>query len=302
MIYNDRILIPSVRYEIWGWPAAVNLTLGGTAAGFYLFALISTEVFLQVGAVYPLFRYNLVSLLLVAAGFLTVGIEAGSPFRGKFLLYHLKKSWMSREVLAGLVLILFAAADWVHPLPVFKIVAAVSAAGLLVSQGFMVVRARAVTAWTNLWIPFHFVASGLALGFGFFLFWSAELAQTTVPAPTLLLGLVGLLSSLLFWSLIVRPKEDPVEDYAAVHLRETLSMTLSCGVGCTVPILLVIAAMIAAQAGGAGATARLLCLFTSICVLTGGSIQRTAIILQANTLRAVRPGRPYYHEPACPRP
>ena len=46
----DPIMIPSVRYEIWGWPAVVNFVLGGTAASFYLFSLLDAVLFSQAGA------------------------------------------------------------------------------------------------------------------------------------------------------------------------------------------------------------------------------------------------------------
>lgn len=293
-------MIPSMRHEIWGWPAAVNVILGGTAGGFFLFSFLNTELCLQAKAAFPLFRYNIVSPFLVAAGFLTVGIEAGSPLRGIFLLHHLKKSWMSREVLIGLMFILFGLLDWIYPSAAIKFLGAAAAAGLLVCQGFMVFRARAVTAWNNYLIPYSFVASGLAMGFGFSLFWSSALTHTIISTPILLFGLISLISNLVVWFIFVKPQSGPIEDRALIHLRDPLSMTLTLGFGHIVPILSVLAIIILAKIGSTDSTILVLFIFTGICILTGGVIQKIALILQANALHAVKSGQPQYHMPLCP--
>jgi DMSO reductase anchor subunit len=300
MSKTDNILIPSVRHEIWGWPAAVNLMLGGTAAGFFLFGFLETEWFHHATGTSPFFRYTLVCPLLVVAGFITVGIEAGRPMRGKFLLHHVKRSWMSREVFSGLLFILFALADWIHPLPVLKALGVSAAVSLMVCQGFMVFRARAVTAWAGLLIPCYFVTSALVLGFGLTLVWSAALTRTVLTSPLLLIGLIGICVNLTAWFSLVRPKTDPIEDSSWFHLRDPLSMTLTIGFGHLVPGLLLISLTILAEADYAGDATHLLYLFTSVCILTGGIIQKTALILQANTLLPIRSGQPRYNQPICP--
>jgi DMSO reductase anchor subunit len=299
---NNNILIPTTRHEVWGWPAAANFILGGTACGFFLFSLIDTELFQQAKAAIPLFGHHIISPFFVALGFLTVGVEAGSPRRGVFLLHHLKKSWMSREVLAGMLFILFALSDAVQPNIAFKISSATAAAGLMLCQGFMVFRARAITAWSSYLIPCYFITSGLMLGFGFLLFWSTTVGQTTVSAPILFLGLLGLFVNLVFWYMIVRPKRSRIEDRAVIHLRHPLSMTITFGFGHVVPILLVSTILVLTFANSVHHVTYAQCTIAGICILAGGIVQKIAFILQANALCAVISGNPKYHAPYCPGP
>ena len=66
--------------------------------------------------------------------------------------------------------------------------------------------------------------------------------------------------------------------------------TLSLGAGPVVPSLLIIAAAVAAAAGVFGETGRWLYLVAGLLILVGGTVQRTALILQANAMRAVSAG------------
>lgn len=294
-----KIVIPSVRYEIWGWPAAVNFILGGTAAGFYLFGLLDTTWFQQGVPAAPWLRHNWLGPFLAAAGFLIVGMEAGRPSHGIYLLHHLKRSWMSREVLAGMLFFFFSLADWIFPAATLKAAAAASAAGLLFSQGLMVFRAPAVVAWSRCVTPVHSMVEGLAMGFGLYLVWTAAISRTTISVNLLLPGMVCLAVSLALWCLIVRPKADLIEDRAVAYLRDTLSMTLTMGFGQMVPLLLVIVMAIMNGMGLHAAAVRWVALLAGLCIIFGGAFQKTALILQANTLHPIKASTPRFNRPDC---
>jgi len=295
----EKIVIPSVRYEIWGWPAAVNFILGGTAAGFYLFGLLDMIWFQPGVQAAPWLRHNLLGPFLAAAGFLIVGMEAGRPSRGIYLLHHLKRSWMSREVLAGILFIFFPLADWIFPAPILKAAAAVSAAGLLFCQGLMVYKAPAIVAWSRSVTPVHSMIAGLAMGFGLYLVWTAAISRTTISLNLLLLGMVCLAVSLALWCQIVRPKTDPIEDRAAAYFRNALSMTLTMGFGQMVPLLMVIAMAVMNGVGLYAAAVRWVALLAGLCIIFGGALQKTALILQANTLHPIKASTPRFNRPDC---
>lgn len=299
---STNIQIPPTRYEIWGWPAAANLILGGTACGFFLLSMLNIEAYMQDKAVFALLRSNIISPILVALGLLTVGIEAGRPLRGIFLFHHLKRSWMSREVLAGMLFILFALSDAVLPNVAFKSISVAAAMGFMLCQGFMVYRAKAVTAWISYLIPLYFITSGLILGFGFLLFWSTAFVPTDTPATTLLLGLFGLLANLILWHMIVKPKTIASEDRSVIHLRNTLSMTMTFGFGHLVPILLLLAILIFSYTHSFDNATFALSMITGACIFAGGITQKIGVILQANAIREIRSGKPQHQVPSCPGP
>lgn len=301
MIRNDNILIQATRHEIWGWPAVVNLLMGSTAAGYYLFSLLNIELCQQIKAVFPLFRYNFITPILVATGLITVGIEAGSPLRGIFLLHHLRRSWMSREVLTGFAFIAFALLDWIQPLVIYKLLGAITAIGFLTCQGQMVSRACAVTAWNNHLVTAYYMASGLSTGFGFLLLWSSIFAQSTISALIYVCGLICLVSTFIIWLCVIKPKSDPWENKSLIHLRNPFSMRLTIGVGLVMPILLSLAIVVLTAFGFVSGNNIFLPLMTGFCVLIGGAVQKTAFLLQANSLRPIAAGQPIYHDPPCHR-
>jgi DMSO reductase anchor subunit len=180
-------LIPPQRQALWGWPAVLNFFLGGAGAGAYVVAALA-------GGLDPSPLLRLCSWLgpaLVLGGFAAVATEAGRPLRGPRVLARVRTSWMSRELWIGGAFVLFAAADLLFPLRLHRLQAVAAALLLALAQGFIVRRARGVTAWDVPMMPGLFVLWSLVSGAGLYL----TLAAATGQAPRR--AVVGALLALL---------------------------------------------------------------------------------------------------------
>ncbi len=78
------VVTQRTRQSVWGWPAVLNLTLGGTGAGF--FYLLSYFLAILNGGI-PV-GTGIVAAAFIALGFLALTLEMGGPFRGGYLLSH----------------------------------------------------------------------------------------------------------------------------------------------------------------------------------------------------------------------
>lgn len=155
-------LIPPVRQALWGPPAVVNFTLGGIGAGLYVCAALTA----WLGPSPAVTLAAWLGPALVVAGFGAVALEAGRPGRGPRVMARLRTSWMSRELLAGGAFAAFALAEFVRPHAFLRLLAVASALMLALAQGFIVRRARGVTAWDVPLVPLVFLASALVSGAG----------------------------------------------------------------------------------------------------------------------------------------
>jgi hypothetical protein len=194
---------------------------------------------------------------------------------------------MSREVLAGIVFVGFAVLDAVFPAVLFKVPAVLGASGLLLSQGFMVNRSKAVAAWSRKIIPLHFVASGMTLGFGLLLI-SAPVANH-VPSPRLIgLGMAFMFLSFVLWMQWVYLSGEESAAQAASALRRTESIAISVGLGHVFPLLLLICLLLLGPLPPTSATSGVLCLLSGGTILVGGVFQKGALLLQSNLFRGLR--------------
>jgi DMSO reductase anchor subunit len=162
-------LIKHRRFEVWGWQAFVNFTLGGMATGFYILIIAIDFILGDTPALLHSNTLKLIPPILVALGFLAVATEAGQPARGLYLIRNLRSSWMSRETVAGALFISATAADCFLPHIGLRILAIAAASGFLLSQGFIVYRACALPAWNVPIIPVYFISSSFSMGFGLWL-------------------------------------------------------------------------------------------------------------------------------------
>lgn len=227
-------LIPARPQALWGWPAVLNFALGGLGAGVYVSAV--------AGAGFaPSPAVTLASWIgpaLVLAGFAAVATEAGRPLRGPRVLTRVATSWMSRELLIGGVFVVFVAADMLFPLRLHRIQAAAVALLLVLAQGFIVRRARGVTAWDMPLIPLVFLASALVSGAGLYLL--AEAASGRPPRAAVLVAVLALLaSSLALWVRYLSWSPEPVFARAVECLTEGRASLLIARGGYLAPFALV---------------------------------------------------------------
>jgi DMSO reductase anchor subunit len=207
-------LLAGTPQTVWGVPAVLNFTLGGIGAGFYVAATLAgaaggTDTGAAAGWLGP---------ALVLAGFLAVAGEAGRPLRGARVFARVATSWMSRELWLGGAFIGLAIAAEALAAPPLRLLAAASAAALVLAQGAMLARARAVVAWCVPIMPLVFAASAAVSGVGLLVL--VELA-TGRPVGRALLGamLAVLAAGALVWRAFLRASSDPTFVRATAPLR-----------------------------------------------------------------------------------
>lgn len=197
---TDIVLVKSARQEVWGWPAVLNFSLGGMGTGCYLVAAMVASFWTRDAGETSLVIVKILSAGLVIVGFLALTVEAGRPAKSYYLLHGLKHSWMSLESLAGLLFVVIAILEAVFPSGYLQALASLAAFVFLISQSFIVYRARGIANWNSLSTFLLFLFSSLSSGAGAIFLMSTELA--VLPA-TLLAGSVLLLLNLAVWSLFV---------------------------------------------------------------------------------------------------
>jgi DMSO reductase anchor subunit len=269
-------MLPAQRQALWGWPAVINFALGGLGAGWYVVALLAAGFERSPGVT----AASWAAPVLVLAGFAAVAAEAGRPLRGPRVLTRLRTSWMSRELLIGAVFVLLVAADLAFPLRLHRVQAMVAAILLALAQGFIVRRARGVTAWDVPIMPPLFLLSALVSGAGAYLL--VEIVTRRPPPP----GLVGAVLALVVvafvaWAryLVWTPEESFTR--AVAPLREGGSALIIDGAGYGLPLLLGLLALAAPAVAGPA-------LVLAGTLLAAGQVYvKARLILAAGQLRPI---------------
>jgi DMSO reductase anchor subunit len=269
-------LIPGQQQSLWGWPAVVNFALGGLGAGLYVVAVAASGFRPSPAVVLA----SWLGPALVLAGFAAVASEAGRPFRGARVLSRVGTSWMSRELWIGGVFVLCAAVDLVYPSRPYRIVGVVTGLGLALAQGFIVRRARGVTAWDAPLIPLTFLLSALVSGAGGYLMFETASGR---HAPVAVLGgtLVLLAGALLVWVRYLAGSGEAAFTRAVAPLSQGRSAVLIARGGYLVPFALVALAM------GLRGIAAPAVLLAGALMLGAQLYAKTRLILAAGSLRPI---------------
>jgi DMSO reductase anchor subunit len=286
--------IQPVKYRVWGWPAVANFVIGGMASGFYLLCFLHISLregfYLSKPQSLPLLW---VSPLLIIAALVLLIFEAGRPLRGIYLLGNLKSSWMSREVLSGTVFLASAIMNRLFPQNVFYLLSVVAALGYLISQGYMVHHARAVTAWNVALTPVLFLTSGIAGGVGLLLIVSG-LIGLVFTAKMAVTGIVCLVVNLFvygFYTLF--PFRDRAFREAAAVLRNPMSLMSVAGIGHILPVIF----LILLSSSGLNEmldkhVLDILYISTGLAVVSASAFQKILLILWGNFLRRIVMNQP----------
>jgi DMSO reductase anchor subunit len=269
-------MLPAQRQLLWGWPAVINFALGGLGAGWYVVALLAAGFERSPGVI----AASWTAPVLVLAGFAAVAGEAGRPLRGPRVLMRLRTSWMSRELLIGIAFVLLVAADLGFPLRLYRAPAMVAAILLALAQGFIVRRARGVTAWDVPIMPLLFLLSALLSGAGAYLLVEVGAGRSPLPAPA---GAVLALIVVTFiaWARYLVWTSEESFTRAVAPLREGRSALVIEGTGFGLPLLLGLLALAAPTLArpGFGLVGALL--------ITGQIYFKARLILAAGRLRPV---------------
>ena len=158
--------IPQVKQTIWKRKAALNFILGGAGAGFYLSHTLASMLIKEDSGVRLVVQPEWLAILLVSAGLLSVALEAGRPWRARYILSRLSSSWMSREALLAAVFMLLCILQWQRPHAALQVLCAACAVGFMAAQGFLLYASRAVPAWNLAVLPPLLVVSSFYAGCG----------------------------------------------------------------------------------------------------------------------------------------
>lgn len=282
--------VQPTQQKAWGWPAIANFFLGGIATGFYLLSFLL--ILLQGGVtdISQPMMFKLLAPMLAGIGFLALTIEAGRPMRARHLLRHLSHSWMSRETLAGAIFIPAALLDWLFPHPFLRGLALVGGLGLLISQGFMVYRARGVTAWNVPMIPLFFLTSGFTTGSGLILL--TGLGRLAPIFSSLVIGLICVILNLVMWLLYLLRSHDAAFWKATEPLRRPKALIFSVGISHILPALLLAFLLVIPGLDTAVGLRHVLTTLTGLVLIVGGINQKGGIIQKAGYLRGIELRRP----------
>lgn len=163
-------IVAPIRQHHWKWPAVLNFFLGGSSAGLFLHLFWSHIILGNPSVDQITGILFVVPALMAAIGLACLALEAGRPLRGIHLGRHLAQSWMSREALLGVMFITLTIFYALTLRPQLAVAAAVAALLFMLSQGFILSRCRAVAVWNSYAMPMLFFTSGIASGYGMWLF------------------------------------------------------------------------------------------------------------------------------------
>lgn len=294
-------LISPQKQRVWKLPAVVNFSLGGMGTGLYLLALFVSlpadgnwlQALLSGSAVwfslaFAATVFKLLGVALAGLGFVALTMEAGQPQRGINLFRHLRRSWMSRETLAFFLFAVFAGLDWLLPNPLLRALAAASAFFLMLAQGFIVYRARGVTAWNTPLMPLYFITCGVLTGAGLMLV-VFNFMRVFVPLTSAVsfawVGILAAVLNLAVWIIYLRTT-DAAFQKAVAELRTQKALWQIVGVGHVLPALLLIP-MAIGLVTPQGVLVLPLELLAGALLIFGGVRQKYGIILEAGYLRAI---------------
>ena len=278
-------VIPARPQGLWGWPAVANFALGSLGAGWYVVAVLAAGFERTPGVRLA----SWVAPVLVLVGFAAVATEAGRPFRSLRVPTRVRTSWMSREALIGGAFVLLVIADLAFPLRLHRAQALVAAALLPLAQGFIVRRARGVTAWDVPTMPLLFVLSSLLSGTGAVLLVEGSAGRPLTGADlAVALGLVAF--SLDAWARYRAWSSEPAYLQAVAPLRRRPTKLLVEAAGHGVPFLLVILALLVPGAAGsalalAGALLVAGQAYTKVCLIRDVGVLRPITLRLAHSER-----------------
>jgi DMSO reductase anchor subunit len=271
---------------VWGWPAVVNFFLGGMAASYYLLKVIDGILLGGVNGVAQPAAFKVLAPALVSLGFLSLTVEAAKPSRGFQLILNLRNSWISREVLAGAVFAVTAALDYFLIQPMLLITAVSAAAGLLISQGFIVYSARAIPTWNRPLMPLLIITSGITTGSGLILLMT--LSSDHLPGlSTLWMGLIAITLDVTVWFFYVYSSHDVAFRKETERLRSPFFLFHTIVFGRLVPFLVLFLCLKSSGTASGHLFLHFLPALAGLAMIAGGASQKIGILLHTGYSRSI---------------
>lgn len=267
----------------------INLCAGGAGSVLYALTFLLPPCGETMLGLSQVDFIRLTCALLVAAGFMAVGIESRKPMNARFLLHHLGRSWMSLEVLSGTLFITLCILDILFSYKMIRFGALATGMMLLMCQIMMVYDAIGVEAWNTRPAAVHALTSNLHLGCAAGLTICA-LGNPLNPGAMIVVALMSLaINHMAWWKLLRYPKTLDLH-VAFRPFRTTAKLALTIGIGHMLPALVLIFAMGMDLLPEVNHLMKTLLALAGGLMIIGGTAQKAGIILGANSLKAVRPG------------
>ena len=279
------------KQHVWEWPAVANFVFGGMGAGLYILGVIFGMLGVTIRS-----SFEWLSPLIMVVGLSILAIEAGRPFRARFLYKHLQRSWMSREAVAAGLFVLFSLSGVAFSLDSLKIVALICALFFMISQGFILYRSVGIGAWNTKVVPFIFAATGFASGFGLITFFIQDISNVALTLGTGLL--LGTLSLILWLTYIFLPKED--FEPTAKALRRPKNLILSVGVGHILPLFLFVLGLVLPESNSS--LMLMLTYLAAVLLIIGMAMVKWQMIITGGYFRALKLGQPQMSQKVQPQP
>jgi DMSO reductase anchor subunit len=272
-------LLRPIKQQVWGWPTLVNFLVGGMASSFYLLKVLNAFLYADANVYSQPATFKLIAPALVILGFLPMAIKVGAPLSGLQLLRNIRGSWISREVLAGIIFVVTALLDWMFPHEILLALSLMAAAALIVSQSFIVYRASAITAWNVPLMPFLNLVSSLAAGCGMVLF------MLIFDFFGIKRGMLGITASILALDMIVCllylfSSRDETFCRDTEVLRRPLFLLTNLGIARLLP-LTVLLVLILAEIALVSRMINLILTSVGLVVITGSAINKFGVLLIA---------------------
>jgi len=271
-------IVPAEKQKVWKWPAAANFVLSGAGSGLYvltcLLFLLSQKTAPRGLSVFS----DITAVVFVMMGFLCVSLELGCLPSTRYSLRRVSSSWISREVLFGVVFVASAGVNLVFDSRIFGVAASLAAAGILVSQGFILKAARSVTAWNVRLMPALIITSGLHSGYGLSLVIHAAAPASSVTY--LVAGIALNLMNLIIWGISVTSasfETNPVAQSLGSHKFRIVAL----GLGHIAPLLLITLCSVLWDHHAGSVFCRPFLFLTGIGMLAGSALQKIFIVSKA---------------------
>lgn len=200
----------------WDWRAAGNFIGGGSGTGL----LLVTAAALPWSG--PDARLIVPALVLITVGLSLVWMELGRPWRFLNVFFNPRTSWMTRESLVAVPLLLFGLAAALTASPTLLWAAALTGMVFLYCQGRILIAAKGIPAWRAPSIMGLVVTTGLAEGAGLYLLAAPWLAAGADAAPWALMLLLLLTAArLAAWRVYRKRLQDNAPWAALAVLQES---------------------------------------------------------------------------------
>jgi formate-dependent nitrite reductase membrane component NrfD len=192
---------------------------------------------------------------------------------------------MSRETLSLAVFVSAVLLERVYPHSVLRVLAVSSAVLLMVSQGFILYRARAVAAWNVPVMPLLFLSSGLASGSGVLLM-AAEGGEESLAAPASL-GLLCAALNAAFWLVYLNGSRSADFLLSTEAMRRPLALVVTVGIGSVVPMLLLLMLFDIPGLRGGKPSGETIAALSGLALLAGTAAQKVWVVRKAGYLREI---------------